>query len=369
MTRRFDSTSGDDDTAPGTSSLDRRTLLRAGAVASAGALAGCTEWLLASESRNPPLVENRPDAVYYPTHVEGMAMVGAVDAGPYRVMLSYSFPHRFWLVTGDRRRKVSVADGDSAHLMATVRDRETGQVLPTGNVGVEAARGGETVAQRSLWAMLSQNMGVHAGDNVSLAGEGEYDVTVSVGPVGARTTGAFEGRFAESATANTTLSFEQATLDELSFRRLPARQGQRGAVQPMEMGMAPGRAPAESEFPGRVLGTAESGDARLLVAALDSPPAGVEGAGPYLAVSARTPHNRYPLPMMALTARLGAGSDAVERELASTVDDGLGYHYGATVPGTDVDTLEIAVDAPPQVARHEGYETAFLDMPTATLDL
>jgi hypothetical protein len=33
------------------------------------------------------------------------------------------------------------------------------------------------------------------------------------------------------------------------------------------------------------------------------------------------------------------------------------------------DTLELRVTTPPQVARHEGYETAFLEMPPTELTL
>ncbi|PSP89284.1 hypothetical protein BRC90_05255 [Halobacteriales archaeon QS_4_69_34] len=59
--------------------MDRRAFLRAGAgTASVAALAGCTGLF---ETRSvstgvPPVVENRPEAVYYPSHVEGMEVYG-----------------------------------------------------------------------------------------------------------------------------------------------------------------------------------------------------------------------------------------------------------------------------------------------------
>ncbi|MFB6219032.1 MAG: iron transporter [Halobacteriaceae archaeon] len=339
----------------------RRRFLAAGATVGVGGLAGCADWLLASGSRSPPLVEDRPDAVYVPTHVEGMQPVGSTDAGPYRVTLAYSFPHRFWLVTGDRTERVTVEESDTVHLMAVVRDRETGTVVPNDGVRIEVLRDGETVAARTMWPMLSQNMGVHAGDNVSFPGEGAYTVRVTVGPAGIRTTGAFDGRFEEGVTADIPFEFSRADLEGLSFERLPDRQGERGAVEPMAMARR-ARLPPAGEFPGTV-GTAESGDARLVVAATD-PPAGVDGER-YLAVSARTPYNRYPLPLMALFGRLG---DAFEGALAPALDPELGYHYGAAVDRA-AGELRLVVDAPPQIARHEGYETAFVGMPAVTVSV
>lgn len=40
-----------------------------------------------------------------------------------------------------------------------------------------------------------------------------------------------------------------------------------------------------------------------------------------------------------------------------------GYHYEAGVEGVESgDELEVSVETPPQVARHEGCETAFIRM-------
>jgi hypothetical protein len=293
-----------------------------------------------------------------------MEMVGNADAGPYRIALTYSFPHRFWLVTGDRRRKIEVEDDDTVHLMAVVRDRETGLVVPNDGVGVEVLQGDAPVAERTMWPMLSQNMGVHAGDNVSLGGEGTYTARVTVGPPDVRATGGLAGRFSAPVTAEIPLEFSRATLEGLTFERFTDRQGQRGAVAPTAMA-DPSRLPPADTFPG-VVGTAESGDARFVVAALD-PPASVDGES-YLAVSARTPHNRYPLPLMGLSARLVDGETVFEGPLPPALDPDLGYHYGAAVDRV-AGEVTLSVDTPPQIARHEGYKTAFFDMPDATLSV
>ncbi|PSQ45649.1 hypothetical protein BRD17_01035 [Halobacteriales archaeon SW_7_68_16] len=312
--------------------MRRRDYLAVGGTVLATGLAGCRSMFETRSARSPPLVEDRPDAVYYPTHAEGMEMVGTTDAGDYGVALTYSFPHRFWLFTGADRRKVEVRGEDAVHMMSVVWDRETGTVVPNSSVETTVRRDGATVAEKSLWSMLSQNMGVHAGDNMALEGNGTYDIP---------------------------------------FERLPDQQGQPGAVEPMDMEMVPvASTPAPADLPGATAGTVTSGDATVAVTRLDAPPAGVEGDGPYLAVSARTPYNGYPLPFMTVSAALARdGSEAFSGPLDPAFDPDLGYHYGAVADAQSGDDLTLSVELPPQIARHEGYETAFRSFEDATLSL
>ena len=374
--------------------MHRRRFLAAGAAAASVGLAGCRSLFQTRSARSPPLVEDRPDAVYVPSHSEGMAMVDTADAGDYRVALTYARPHRFWLVNGDRTNKVEIGGEDSLHLMTTIWDPETGIVIPSGAITATITGGGESLASgKPLWPMLSQNMGVHAGDNLQLDGDGTYDIEVAVGPLSARRTGAFRDRFSERGTASFTLEFEQSAFDDLPFQRLPERQGDRGALDPMDMEMLPvSEAPAVADLPGTVIGEETSGDAVFAVTRLDSPPAGAtdsesgddestetaadgdgsddgdNGDRSYLAVSLRTPHNRYPVPMAALSATVTRdGNTVFEGALPSTVDTELGYHYGALAAVQSGDEVTVSVDTPPQVARHEGYETAFFEFSDVSL--
>jgi len=349
--------------------MKRRHLLASGAAALGLATAGCLGVGGGGSDQSgpstPARVDDPPQAVYLPTHVEGMQMSGMARDGRLRFALSYSFPHQFWLVTGSRRRTVELREEDSLHLMVSAWDGETGTVLPTSNATISIGRDGESVVEKSLWAMLSQNMGVHLGDNVALPDEGTYDVDLSFGPVEARGAGDLAGALAESASATVQLEYSRSTLEDLSYTPFPDRKGERDAAPPMEMDMVPtGQLPPVEDLPGRLLGEGSSGDATVAALALDEPPAGVEGDGTYLAISARTPYNRYPVPLMALSATLSRGSETVyDDALASTVHHDLGYHYGAVVDGVETgDEVTITVDAPPQVARHEGYETAFFQM-------
>jgi hypothetical protein len=322
-------------------------------------LAGCAGLFeTRSVGAAPPLVENRPDAVYTPTHVEGMEMAGTGRRGDYRVAVMYSYPHRFWTVERDGDRlstaQVEVAPADDVHLMASVWDPETGRVLPDTGLSVEVVRDGDLVTQETIYQMLSMRMGYHHGANFELDGDGTYTVNVSIGGTGIRRMGAFEGRFGESVTVPVEFEYSQATRDEIPFERLDDA-GEPGAAEPRAMEMMPNATvPATERVPGRVLGEATSGDARFVASRLD-----VAGE-PYLAVWAATPYNRLLIPNMRLSAS-GAG------ELAPTLHPDLGYHYGARVDDAGR-PVTVSVDSPPFVARHEGYETAFLDMDPMTFE-
>ncbi|NGM70900.1 hypothetical protein G6M89_18150 [Natronolimnobius sp. AArcel1] len=114
-----------------------------------------------------------------------------------------------------------------------------------------------------------------------------------------------------------------------------------------------GDTPATRDLP-------RSGDAAFLATLLESDHRLADG-DQYLLVSPRTPYNRVPLADMSLSVTI---NDDEETALEQTIDDEYGLHYGASLstavkPGASV---TITVESPPQVARHQGYETAFLEM-------
>jgi hypothetical protein len=351
--------------------MRRREFVLGAGAAGATALAGCSGLVETRSLSSPPVLSNRPDAVYFPTHVEGMEMSGTGESGEYKFALMYSYPHRFWTVTGSQVEKTEIADGDDVHLMASVWDPETGTVLPDTGLDVEIERDGELVSQEVIYPMLSQPMGFHYGANFGLDGDGSYDVTVSVGGMNTRRTGAFRGRFGDPANATIGFDYSETARNEISFEETPDRAGERAAREPREMGMPNSVLPPAEELPGEVRGTAETGDAVLVVTTLDTPPAGVDAPedATYLAVSARTPYNRMVLPAMTVEATL-TDDGTFNGELVRTLDPDLGYHYGAAVDGVaSGDELELRIPTPPQVARHEGYETAFVGMDPTGLTL
>ena len=346
--------------------MKRRDFLAGTGAAGASLVAGCGS-LESQSTRAPPLVENRPDATYRPTHAEGMGMVGMGQAGDYMVGLTYSFPHRFWTVTGRTAEQVDIRDGDSVHLMATVWDPESDLVLPvSAGVSITVEADGETVADKPPWPMISQNRGFHYGDNYQLPGEGTYTVRAGVQGMTERRFGALSDRFGEAGEMSVNFDFSRAALDNLSYEEFPERQGERGSLDLMNMEMVPtSRVPAAEDLPGELLGTAAGSDEVYAATWLTDAPFLGDGES-YLAVSVRTPYNRVPLPMMSLDGAVQADGETVyDDALVEAIHPDIGYHYGAVVPTTASDpSVTVETIAPPQVSRHEGYETAFLATPT-----
>jgi hypothetical protein len=365
--------------------MERRQFLRAGGAAGLLGLAGCTgttddgasPTTSATASPTPTDAgagadtparadqESLPEGVYVQRYSESMAMQGTQQRSDYAVGLMYAAPHVFWTVTGSERQEVPKEDADSVHLMAVVWDTETNTVLPEAGVSVEIVRDGDLVSQEVIYPMLSQRMGFHWGGNFGLPGDGEYVGRVSIGGLNIRRTGAFEGRFGDPATLEIPFAFNEAERSKVTVEPLDA-YGRRGAVNPMEMGMLPqAYAPARSDLPGEFLAKTTSDDAVFLSTLLSGDAASRFDATNYLAVSARTPYNRIVLPSMTVEATVTRGGETVlDGTLERTLDPDLDYHYGAAIEGglQAGDEVELRVATPPQVARHEGYERAFLQM-------
>jgi len=346
--------------------MERRRLLGAIGGGIGSLAAGCLG-LLETESvwSGAPLVEDRPDAVYRPASTEEMGSYGTATADDgAMVMASYTFPHRFWTVTGEATSRVEVSESDSMHLMVSIWDPETGLVLPR-DPALVLTQDGRTAERFQTWSMLSQRMGYHFGNNVEFPGEGAYRLRVDLGPIGVRTTGALAGRFEDADSATISLEFDSGDVTDLSITEVDRdRRGERAAIAPMEGMAAPvGRVPPASELPGERLGSATAGDATFLGCLLPDPPRGVDGDGPYLAVSPRTPYNRYALPSASLSADVGGRTV----RLVESIGDGLGHHYGAAIGDRPSGDVGLSVSTPPQVARHDGYETAFFEFAPVTL--
>ena len=219
--------------------MKRRALLRAGALAGALSLAGCSSLVETRTAGVPPIPENRPDGIYHPSHVEGMAMAGTATSGDYAVGLFYSYPHRFWNVNGDDTSLTDIESDDAVHLMASVWDPETMTVLPDTGLSAEIYQGDSLVTQEAIYPMLSQPMGFHYGSNFGLNGDGKYPVKLSVGAMSTRRSGAFQGRFSEPAAVEIPLEYSQQAKEEIMFKRMEDKTATPGAVDPMEMEMMP----------------------------------------------------------------------------------------------------------------------------------
>jgi hypothetical protein len=355
----------------------RALLVAAGALGLAGCIGGGgddtptpTVANTAPPSQTPTQASDLPNAVYVQSFRERMSMQGMKAAGEYQVGLMYAAPHEFWNVNGRTVQHTAIDPTDAVHLMATVWDPETRTVLPETGLSVEIRHDGDLLSEEVIYPMLSQTMGFHYGANFGLPGDGEYTARVRVGGTSIRRTGAFAGRFGEPASVDIPLAFNPEERAKVQVEKLDS-YGKRGAVQPMEMsmgdgmGMPIGFAPAPEDLPGTVLETTTSHDAKLVPTVLSGEAAARFDAETYLAVSARTPYNGLVLPAMGLAAAVTRDGEPVfEGDLTRTIDPELNYHYGAAIEGglEAGDEVELRPGVPPQVARHEGYERAFLEM-------
>lgn len=348
--------------------MHRRDVLKTGVAVGTLGVAGCLGFETQSAWRDPPLVENRPDAVYVPPSSEEMGMYGMANAGEYAIGLMYTVPHRFWTITGQRTNMVEITDDDSLHLMVSLADARTGTTVPTDvHMTVEGETTTGTPYRGQLWPMITQNMGFHYGDNVAIPEKGTYTAALEITPVTARRTGDLAGRFEQLRTAELTFEYSSDDIYDLEFSLTEEnRRGTRDALELMDHDMPLPTVPPAEEFPGTVIGTGHSGDAVFVVAALEREHF---DEGTYLAVSPRTPYNRVVLPSMSLSGTITRKGERVfEGPLSSTLDAELGFHYGAGVGTLEAgDTLTITVESVPQLARHDGYETAFMEMPPVEL--
>ncbi|MFP9192743.1 iron transporter [Natronosalvus vescus] len=403
--------------------LSRRDLLYTTAIGGSLGFAGCLERLGFEEQSawdTPPMVDDRPDAVYIPSSSEEMGVYGRASDGEYVVELSFTFPHRFWLVAGDRER-VDVQPDDTLHLMMTVWDDVTGVVLPV-DMGLEIVDAdGDLVHGDTPWSMLSQRMGFHYGDNVTLPGEGRYTARMSVGPVTTRRTGDLEGRLESLSTLEVDFEYARSDIHDLSLNLTDEdERGTRGALPLMDhsdhgdhAGESNGdrdesdghdsdddshsdhddhgdhddshsdhddhgdhtdhptsRGPAVDSLHGTLLGTETTGDAAIAALVTDLERFS-ENGDPYLAVCPRTPYNDVILPFMSLSTTFEAeGSTLLESRLVETIDHEFGHHYGLAAGELEqADRVTVTVDTPPQVSRHDGYETAFFEFDPITFEL
>lgn len=368
-------TNGRSTRGSGGRSTSRRELLAGLGVATAASLAGCAGGLVGdggSPAPPSPAGDADSDGAYVPTHRDGMRMIGMQRDGRLVATLSYTVPHEFFLVTGTRTNQATVAGDDTMHLMVQVMDAETDAVAPQVEPTIEMTRDGEPVGSNQPWPMLSQSMGYHFGDNVAASGEGSWRFDVRVNAA----TSVLSPGLAEVFTKRT-FTFEREFAPEdaagLGFEDAGYRAGEAGVLAPMSMEMM--TVPQQPRFDSLPIDVTEPGltdDVTAAVGVHDDPASlGFEGGESALVVSTQTRYNRYQLGFMGLRATVTRdGEEVFAGDLRSAVDGELGHYYGAATPPLEAgDVVEVEFVTPPQVARHIGYETAFLQLEPLTFTL
>lgn len=332
---------------PESPEISRRAFL-----AGLAALGGCST--RSSAPAPPATAADRPAGVYVPTHTASLRVVDVAAAGRLRCALCLTHPLRFWVVTGTRTSRVE-ATGD-VHMLAVAWDDQTGRVLCDAEPRLTVTRGDEQFYDAAGWPMLSQRLGFHYGDNVALDGAGTYDVRVETAASGARYT---RGLSDLDPAASFEFTFDLAGDGPDAEFDKPERGGQTGVLDPRSPDGVPlASIPSIDGLPGELIGVRDVGDTTFPVTVARD---GFDGDQAHVAVSPRTPA-LTPLPFMTLFGTLRRGDEVLlDGTLTPSLDPELGYHYAARAPEVrSGDEFVLGVGAPPQAARHEGYETAFM---------
>ena len=88
----------------------------------------------------------------------------------------------FFIFNGTREQKVNMPKHTSFHLMVMLNDARTNVAIPYASVWATIRKAGKVVYDERQWPMLSEYMGPHYGNNVSLPGAGEYDLSLLISP-------------------------------------------------------------------------------------------------------------------------------------------------------------------------------------------
>ncbi|HTU85037.1 MAG TPA: iron transporter [Solirubrobacteraceae bacterium] len=88
----------------------------------------------------------------------------------------------FVIYNGTTEQMVKPTSKTSFHLMVLLNDEQTNVPIPYASVWATITQDGKVVFDERQWPMISRYMGPHYGNDVSLPGSGNYDLTLLVSP-------------------------------------------------------------------------------------------------------------------------------------------------------------------------------------------
>jgi uncharacterized protein involved in high-affinity Fe2+ transport len=89
-------------------------------------------------------------------------------------------PVPFYIDNGTSTSEVKPTKKTSFHLMVMLSDRYTGVAIPYATVWATIYKNNKLVFNEQQWAMLSEYMGPHYGNNVTLPGAGTYKLKLQI---------------------------------------------------------------------------------------------------------------------------------------------------------------------------------------------
>jgi uncharacterized protein involved in high-affinity Fe2+ transport len=88
----------------------------------------------------------------------------------------------FVIYNGSNEQMVKPTPKTSFHLMVMLNDAQTGVPIPYASVWATISQAGRVVYDERQWPMISRYMGPHYGNDVTLPGGGEYQISLLISP-------------------------------------------------------------------------------------------------------------------------------------------------------------------------------------------
>ena len=91
-------------------------------------------------------------------------------------------PLPFVIYNGTSEQMVKAGPKTSFHLMVMLSDDQTGVAIPYASVWATISQKGKTYYDARQWPMISRYMGPHYGNDVTVPGTGDYQMSLLVSP-------------------------------------------------------------------------------------------------------------------------------------------------------------------------------------------
>jgi Fe2+ transport protein len=108
--------------------------------------------------------------------------LGTADWQHMKIMAEARTAVPFVIYDGTNEKLVKPSQRTSFHLMVMLSDDRTNYPIPYASVWATIRRGSKIVFDERQWPMISEYMGPHYGNNVTLPGPGTYSLSLLVSP-------------------------------------------------------------------------------------------------------------------------------------------------------------------------------------------
>jgi hypothetical protein len=108
--------------------------------------------------------------------------LGTTDWQHMKIMAQARTAVPFVVDDGTSEKLVKPSKRTSFHLMVMLTDDRTNYTIPYASVWATIRRGSKIVFDERQWPMISEYMGPHYGNNVTLPGPGTYGLSLLVSP-------------------------------------------------------------------------------------------------------------------------------------------------------------------------------------------